>query len=183
MARPVLHDAVTLNHFGAADRLDVLRDRHAHLDEPRWAEEVKREIERGVSPVNPHCKRVLEENWLGVPFEISPQDQKAFLFIWIGLNEGRRPPDQHRGEAESIFLAESHDGVFATDDNGAYDFACNRPKLGSARGIDSIDVLREAVAMGEISVFEASDIAIAIEAAERSLRPPHRRKISPAYFQ
>jgi len=183
MARPVLHDAVTLNHFGSVDRLDVLRGRHAHLDEPRWAEEVKCEIENGVNIRNPQCQRVLDQDWLGEPFEILPKDQKAFLFIWIGLNEGRRPPEQHRGEAESIFLAEAHGGKFLTDDNGAHDFASKRPNLGIARVIDSVDVLREAVEMEDITAELASEIATQMEDADRSLRPLHRGNISPSYFR
>jgi len=183
MARPVLHDAVTLNHFGAADRLDVLQGRHAHLAEPRWAKEVRQEVENGVNTRNPHCQRVLNQVWLGEAHEILPKDQKAFFRIWIGLNEGRQPPEAHRGEAESIFFAELHDGKFLTDDNGAYDFACKRPLLGIARVIDSIDVLRDAVEFDEITAVEASEIATSMENSDRSLRPLHRGRISSEYFQ
>ena len=183
MTRSVLHDAVTLNHFGAADRLDVLESRHAHLDEPRWAEEVRLEVQKGVGQQNPHCQRVLDQDWLGKAYEVPQKDQTALYLLWVGLNDGRRPPEHHQGEAESIFLAEECGGIFLTDDNGAYDFASKRPKLGPGRVIDSVDVLQEAVAMDEISSEVACGISKAIEDAGRSLRRKHHGKLSPGYFE
>ena len=47
MTRRVLHDAVSLKHFAIVDRLDVLEERHGHLEEPRWCEEVHEEIKKG----------------------------------------------------------------------------------------------------------------------------------------
>ena len=39
---PVLHDAVTLRHFAAVERMDVLRACHGHRPEPRWTEGIPR---------------------------------------------------------------------------------------------------------------------------------------------
>ena len=41
---PVIHDAVTLRHFAAVARMDVLEACHGHRPEPRWTEAVRAEI-------------------------------------------------------------------------------------------------------------------------------------------
>lgn len=42
---PVIHDAVTLRHFAAVERMDVLQACHGHRPEPRWTEGIRAEIE------------------------------------------------------------------------------------------------------------------------------------------
>lgn len=181
MADPVLHDAVTLNHFGSVGRLDILQTRHKDHEMPRWAEAVCEEIKEGAQR-HLYCQRVLEADWLGDPATISQSENTKFFHLWIGLNDGQRPPTKHRGEAESIFVAERCHGIFLTDDSEAYAFAKKRPGLGSGRVKDSVDVLRTAVSMDELTAQEATDIALQIEANERYFRKEHQGKISAKYF-
>ena len=42
---PVLHDAVTLRHFAAVERMDILRTCHGHRPELRWTAGIRTEIE------------------------------------------------------------------------------------------------------------------------------------------
>ncbi|MCY3805506.1 MAG: hypothetical protein OXG55_15070 [bacterium] len=180
---PVLHDTVTLRHFAAAANLSVLEVRHGDRPEPRWTEAIKNELESAASAGEDHCSHILDEFWLGRP--AIPSGSREFKTIYrlqVGLNDGRWPAVDHRGEAEGIYFAEKHGGDFATDDNGAYDFARRRPSLGPGRVFDSIHILRSAVAMGEITAVDAAGIADGMEAAGRSFRPEHRVLRSPAYF-
>ncbi len=103
--------------------------------------------------------------------------------LQVGLNEGRKPPQGDRGEAECIYFAEKHGGQFVTDDNNAYSFAVRRVSLGIGRVIDTIQILRIAVANGSLTATDACGIADEIENAGRSFRPEHRIKRSPAYFR
>jgi hypothetical protein len=168
--QPVLYDAVTLRHFGTASRLDVLVLRHAHLDEPRWTEAVHGEI-AAAAHFDAAARDVLAFRWLGNPVAPDAADLAAIMPLWIGLNEGRRPPVDHAGEAETLHFAEKLDAIVATDDNGAYDFVSRR--LGSHRVIDTVAILQDAVAMGEITAAEAAGIAGAIRGAGRHLRRVH----------
>ena len=102
--------------------------------------------------------------------------------LQVGLNDGREPPKGDRGEAEGIYFAEKHNGQFATDDNNAYEFARRRPSVGMGRVIDSIHILRTAVADGDLTAAAAHSIANDIEEAGRSFRPTHRGTRGPDYF-
>lgn len=88
----------------------------------------------------------------------------------------------HEGEAHSIFLAEKMDAVFMTDDNAAFDFAMRRFNLGPGRVKDTVDVLRDSVAMGFITKEIAAATAESMEERDRALRVVHRGKITPNYF-
>lgn len=179
---PVIHDAVTLRHFAAVKRLDVLRACHGHRPEPRWTTRVRAEIESAERAGESHCSDILRETWLGTPAEPSVAELSDVYRLQVGLNDGRRPPKGDRGEAEAIYFAEKHNGLFATDDNHAYEFARRRPSLGPGRVIDSIHILRTAVADGDLTAANAHGIANEIEDAGRSLRPDHRGTRGPDYF-
>ncbi len=178
----VIHDAVTLRHFAAVERIDVLRTCHGHRPEPRWTEGIRAEIESAAQEGESHCADILREAWLGPPAELSAAELTDVYRLQVGLNAGRQPPKADRGEAEGIYFAEKHNGQFATDDNNAYDFARRRPTLGAGRVIDSIHILRTAVADGELTATAAHRIANAIEDAGRSFRPTHRGTRDPDYF-
>jgi len=182
--KPVLHDAVTLRHFAAVSRIDILEARHGQRPPPLWAEAVHEEIRSGVEAGNAYCSDVLEASWLGNPAPVQEADLEPIFSLQVGINQGIYPPDmkRNRGEAESIYFAERHDGQFATDDNAAYKFACRRPSLGPGRVIDSIDILRTAVALGEITATDAFTVAENIEAEGRFFRPEHRIRREPSYF-
>lgn len=64
--------------------------------------------------------------------------------------------------------------------NEAYEFAAIR--LGSENVMDTITILREAVAMHELTANEADQVTDNIEAAGRYLRRAHRQQRGPSYF-
>lgn len=179
---PVLHDAVTLRHFSASGSMGVLEGQHGHKPEPRWTEEIREEIASAARAGESHCSAVLTEAWLGPAATPDTKELAAIYRLQVGLNEGRQPPTAHLGEAEAIYFAEQTGGEFATDDNGAFDFARRRPTLGPGRVMDSVHILRNAVAVGEITAMQAAQIAADIEAAGRYLRPEHRVARGSAYF-
>ena len=179
---PVIHDAVTLRHFAAVARIAVLEARHGHRPEPRWTEAVRAEIESAEGAGESHCSDILVAKWLGPPAAPSGAELADVYRLQVGLNDGRRPPTRDRGEAEAIYFAEKHNGQFATDDHGAYEFARRRPSLGAGRVIDSIHILRTAVADGDLTAADAHLIANEIEDAGRSFRPVHRGTRGPDYF-
>lgn len=179
---PVIHDAVTLRHFAAVRRLDVLEACHGHRPEPRWTETIRAEIESAERSGESYCSDILRETWLGAPAEPSVAELADVYRLQVGLNDGRRPPKGDRGEAEAIYFAEKHNGQFATDDNNAYEFARRRPSLGPGRVIDSIHILQTAVTDGDLTAADAHSIANDIEAAGRSFRRVHRGTRGPDYF-
>ena len=127
--------------------------------------------------------QILGESWLGDPPALTPAERRLVTKLRISLSDGRRPPQGHRGEAESMVLAEKHGGTLATDDNAAYQFATRRPTLGPDRVIDTVDILRSAVEQDIITTQDAVDIADDIEAADRWLRPVHGGRIRTEYFE
>ena len=82
-----------------------------------------------------------------------------------------------------IVLAERHGGAFAADDNAAYQFATRRPGLGHSRVIDTVEILRSAIAQDIITAQDAVDIADDIATADRWLRSMHDGHIRIAYFE
>lgn len=180
MPGPVLHDAVTLLHFGVVGRLDVLKSRHSFLPPPFWTDAVRSEVEAGARLSKPGCAAVLDADWLGEPIVPSSSDLRKVFQLLVGLNDGRRPPTAHGGEAEGIYMAEKLGGTFITDDNAAYDFAYRR--LGPGRVKDAVQVLRESVAMEELDAQEALEIADQIRVAGRDLRRVHPDPLPATYL-
>ena len=179
---PVIHDAVTLRHFAVVKRMDVLRMCHGHRPKPRWTEGIRAEIESAGQEGESHCSDILREAWLGPPAEPTAAELADVYRLQVGLNAGREPPKGDRGEAEGIYFAEKHNGQFATDDNNAYEFARRRPSLGMGRVIDTIHILRTAVADGVLTAADAHEVANEIEDAGRWFRPTHRGTRDPDYF-
>ena len=173
---PVLLDAGLLSTFAAADALDVLENRFQFASRPLWTYEVHKELLRGAS-TSAHCLVVVQTCWLGEPHEARPDDLKYILRYRTALG-GDHP--SNLGEASSVYWAEQLNGRFATDDNAAYDWA--KRKLGDGRVIDTVDILREAVVMDEISAERASTICQLAFDHDRSLRWVHPASPSKIYF-
>lgn len=176
---PVLFDTVTLLHFGTVARLDVLEARFGSRPEPRWTEAVFDEVEAGRGFAASDAV-LAAQAWLGIPIAPSSRDHAGIHTLHVGLNEGRRPPTSHFGEAESIYFADARNGKFVTDDNDAYTFAAR--KLGVGRVMDTIEVLQECVAMAEVPAAEAVNIANGVRNAGRHLRRVHPATLTVAYF-
>lgn len=178
---PVLYDAVTLRHFAVISRIDIVKNRHKNRPEPRWTEGVYLEIKRAAVQTT-YCTAILQEPWLGVPVNPTEVEAKEIYLIQTALKSPGDPLQAHLGEAQSIYFAKKLRGQFATDDNAAYKLAEQQSFLGSANVIDSIDILREAVALYEITAKDADQIANDIEANGRHLRRIHSQPRGPNYF-
>ena len=181
MTTSCLCDAVTLRHFGTIRRLDILATRCSYLDPPYWTQTVADEISYAAQIGQPGCRDILAASWLSTPLTPDEEDLKEVIRLQIGLNDGRRPPTDHAGEAEGIYFAEKLGGRFVTDDNGAYDFAVHR--LGPGRVFDTVDLLREAVAYGDLDDGEALNIVNAIRNSDRDIRRVHPDTLLRRYFQ
>jgi hypothetical protein len=166
-SEPMLFDAVTLRHFGAAGALDVCRELTSARDFPRWTEAVSNEIADCVRINLDECISVQECPWLGPPIEPDVHDLGSVARLQRALSDGAAS-DGNGAEAESIYFTERLGGVFATDDGLAYDFACRR--LGQDHVVDTVDLLRQAVAAGVITSHEAADYAGRITDSGRHLR-------------
>jgi hypothetical protein len=176
-----LCDAVILRHFGEIRRLDVLEARYGYLDPPHWTEAVADEIREASRQGRPGCRAILAASWLLTPLAPEPNELMEIVKLQIGLNEGRRPPTAHMGEAEGIYFAQKLGGRFVTDDNAAYDFAVHR--LGPGRVHDTVDLLREAVSCGDLDDGEALNIVNMIRNSGRSLRRIHPSTMLRQYFR
>lgn len=182
MAEAVLFDAVTLRHFAAAGRLDLCEAYCRARPLPRWTQEVHDEIESALNAGVYHCRRILEAEWLDEPFYPLNADLRPIYEIKVALNDGESYPIEHGGEAESIHVAEKVGGIFATDDNAAYDFATRRPTLGIGRVIDTVDILRSCVASDDARSQDAVSVVRAIQDAQRDLRRCHPVEATADYF-
>ena len=181
MTIPYLCDAVTLRHFGTVSRLDILATRCIFLDPPHWTQAVADEIREAAQLGQPGCRAILAASWLSIPIAPEYEDLKEIVRLQIGLNDGRRPPTAHAGEAEGIYFAAKLGGCFVTDDNGAYDFALHR--LGLGRVHDTVDLLREAVTYGDLDDGEALNVVNAIRNSGRSIRRVHPNTLLRSYFR
>ena len=74
-----LYDAVTLRHFGAIARLDVLEARCRYLDPPHWTQAVYDEINDAVN--SPGCREILNAGWLSSPLVPQSEDQRKILLV------------------------------------------------------------------------------------------------------
>jgi predicted nucleic acid-binding protein len=184
--RPVLYDAVTLRHFATVSRLDLLFACHSEREEPRWTATVKKEVSRAADLGRSECRSILEMSWLGEPVTPAVEDLRAIARLRVALgNAGFEAEDeasdfQHLGEAESIQVALRFDFCFVTDDNDAYSLAKGR--LDSSRVFDTVDLLRLAVANGDLKVSGAIDVANRIRVSGRYLRHTYDRLLTPADF-
>jgi hypothetical protein len=179
MANPRLVDAVSLRHFGITEHLAALKHVLFAYPVPYWTDAVRSEILAGIG--HPDCDNVLAASFLGTPHQILTTELAEVMKIRIALSDGKGRPTEHLGEAESIFLADKFNGAFITDDRAAYDLASRR--LGHCRALDTVDLLREAVAIGYFKSSEAQQVADAIRNSGRMLRRGHPSTFTPEYFE
>ncbi|WP_409491769.1 hypothetical protein [Amycolatopsis sp. cmx-11-12] len=111
--RPLVLDAMCLNHFARADRLDVLRDLLVS-DECRTTYVVIEELRRG-SSAHPALQDALELEWIKVHRLDTLEELECFV-KWaerIGASE------RDRGGASVFAVAELRGGIAITDDQAA----------------------------------------------------------------
>lgn len=179
-SKPMIFDAVTLRHFGAAEALEVCRQLAEPRNFPRWTDAVSSEIARGVRLGREECISVQECAWLGAPQEPDIVDLTAITLLQRALSTGAAA-EGNAGEAESIYFVEHFGGIFATDDNAAFDFACRR--LGRDHVVDTVDLLRQAVSEGVITSHEAADYAERVTHSGRHLRRGRNPHPGWTYFE
>jgi hypothetical protein len=180
MATPRIVDTVVLRHFGTIDRLDILESRLSRYPLPRCSGVIFHEVFRAAEREEDGCQRILESGILGTPHEVKLKDFRAVLDIRRALSFDESDSQEHLGEAEGIFLADRLHGAFITDDGIAYTFA--ETNLGSNRVFDTVDLLREGVAEGELDIYEAKIVADAIRSSGRFLRSGHPPTLWPEFF-
>lgn len=149
MAEPVVLDTGPPSTFARVGRLDLLRERLA--GRAILSGEVVAELERGVKAF-PALQDVLDADWVEIrpPFD-KPDDLILVERLRMAIVGSAHDPRKNLGEAATIILAQKLDAHVAIDD---YDGA----NLARARGlivVDSIRLLQESIAMGEISCAEA----------------------------
>lgn len=186
MAASILYDTVTLRHFAACNRLDIVADLSTAYSPPFWVEEVHREVQeiatKQIGPARTQCRYILSQTWLGDPHEPLTADQLEIFSIRTALDMGfGGRPSQHLGEAQTIYVAEQLGAVVATDDGPAFMYAQQRLAAGNV--IDTVDLLRMAVAAGLVTADEAADLAARIRAAGRFLRRVHQATLTADNFQ
>lgn len=179
MTGPRLLDAVTLRHFGCIESMSILESRTTDRPHPRWTFAVREEIWAGMGRHD--CDVVLSSAFLGPPHQVPMAEFVEVYRLQVALSSGRQPAGaQHLGEAEGIYAADKLNGEFITDDNAAYDLAVKR--LGPARVLDTVDLLRECVRHGEMTASETQHVADAIRNSGRSLRRVHPLTLTADYF-
>jgi len=163
-----LYDSVTLQHFAVANSLDLLRSVHASAGEPRWTEQVRREVQNGTNRLlsDAHCRAVLDFTWLAEPVS---GDAVETLRLRAVLGDGT-DSDDHLGEAESIVVARSLRAIFVTDDGPAYDFAAHRSNLGPSYVQDACTILWTAASMRLIDEPGIERFHHAVFDAQRTMR-------------
>jgi predicted nucleic acid-binding protein len=167
----VIIDACTLWNFAVVERLDLLDARYSHRG-VRWTESIQLEVRRHVRE-EPLLQAVLNAEWLGEPMEISgsPQVLQRIDRIRRGLQASPAdPPTLHLGEAEVIDILETEhpSWVFITDDGPAGDLAKRR----GLNVLDSVSVLADCYASGEIGCPEAYELLREMAAKGRGVRVP-----------
>lgn len=184
----VLFDTGTLRNFAACDALDLLRRICGEWEGPYWVEAVQAEVRRASihkqGRERTQCRYILSTihgAWLGEPIEPEVDGQRQIFAIRTALASGLGGHAmEHLGEAQSIWVAEQVGARFATDDGPAFDFAARR--LGSARVVDTVQLLRHGVGNGALTSAEACDHAQRMRAMDRILRPGHPAPLRPSDF-
>ena len=132
------------------------------------------------------CRSILDSGWFGEPIQPLTEDLVPIARLQVALGnsgyeaEDEREASRHRGEAESIQLARRLHYWFVTDDNDAHRIACFR--LGAERVFDTVDLLRLAVANGDLTPREAVEVSVRIRAQDRYLRRPYERLLTQRDF-
>lgn len=150
----LVFDAMCLNHFARAERLDVLRDVLAGTT-CLTTHVVREEIRAGVQ-AHPLLETVLHSDWLGLARLDSLEEIKCFA-KWV-----RRIGSSERdlGEASVFSAAELCSGIAITDDRHAV-------AVGRAHGLEvhgTVWLLARAIQDGKLTEVAAGSIVDALSA-------------------
>jgi predicted nucleic acid-binding protein len=167
-------DNTVLCNFAAVDRLSLLEK---VLDgRGRWTQAVAYEAERSSRHLPP-LRTVAADGWLGEPIEIDDPRETELVDRLRRLVFGGNPrrPLQHLGEAETLTLIQHRsafaESVWITDDGEAGRFARRK----GITVLDTVDIIREAVAGGVVVAHEGHRLLCAMTSRGRHLRGVPRR--------
>lgn len=171
MAEAVFLDNTVLCNFAAVHRLALLE---SHLrGRGRWVEAVADEARRSAAHL-PDLGDLVARPWLGPPVEIDdPVAMTRVEHLRRDVFGGTAAaPRKHLGEAQTCFLlrevAEWRGSVWASDDRDAVEFA----RFQGISTLETLDVVREIVADGDLTPRGALDLMKAMAGADRVLRLP-----------
>lgn len=179
VGRRVFIDAVTLNHFASVGNLDLLRRCCRIYLPPLWVEEVCHEVLHEANPFRDVIRA--GSDWLGDPQVPVTEDLRGIVRLQIGLNGGEAEVTSHLGEAQSIYFARVLGADFITDDGPAFDFA--QQQLGVGRVRDTIDLLRGAVAMDDLTAAAAAELANEVLDNDRWFRSGRPTNLDERFFE
>ncbi|WP_182883571.1 MULTISPECIES: hypothetical protein [unclassified Microbispora] len=145
-------DAMCLNHFARAERLDVLRDLLAGIT-CLTTHVVREEIRAGVED-HPALQAVLDTDWLNIARLDSLEEISCFA-KWV---QRIGSSDRNLGEASVFSAAELARGIAITDDREAV-------RVGRAHGLEvhgTIWLLARAERDGKLNEVAAGNIVDAL---------------------
>lgn len=171
MTEYLFPDNTVLCNFAVVERLDLLR---SALDgQGRWTEAVAFEASRSAEALPPLLTVPLE-GWLGDPIEVTePKEIRAIArirrIVFGGTDD---KPLRHLGEAQTCYII-GHWASFA----GSWWISDDRASLRYARrqhitARETIDIVRMAVASGEIDAAAALRLMMDMADCDRALRLP-----------
>jgi predicted nucleic acid-binding protein len=178
MAQTVLlFDAGPLWSFAIVARLDILEARYA--GRAGWTKEVRDEILRNSSSVSA-LQPILTAVWLGQPIDVGSLDPSRQLellrqveIVRQTLTGARSHPRKNLGEASTIVAAVETNSIVAIEDGDGAAAARFR-KLTVIR---TDGILRECVALGELSCDEAWQVYQDMVNGDRILPRLTRRQL------
>jgi hypothetical protein len=171
MTEHLFPDNTVLCNFAVVDRLDLLR---SVLDgRGRWTEAVAYEASRSAAKL-PSLRRLAAEGWLDEPVEITdPKDIRKIAQIRRAVFDGADDePLKHLGEAQSCYVIKNWASFagswWISDDREALRYA----RFQNITTRETIDIMRMAVADGDISAPDAFGLMNQMADSDRYLRLP-----------
>lgn len=172
----IFFDACTLRNFAVVGRLDLLEKQFS--GRAAWTDGTEIEIRRSAQH-SPQVQSLLGAHWLGSPVvvgELPPAAQQVDR-LRRAIGGGVARPLEHLGEAQAIHALIGTDGIFATDDRKAADFARRK----GIRTLDSSDLLRECFEAGLVGCPEAFEVLQLMARAGRGVAvPPGHMYVCPS---
>lgn len=164
-------DNTVLCNFGVVDRLDLLKS--VLNGRGRWTEAVEYEAYRSTRFIAP-LTTLFTDGVLGEAIEVSEEsDTRNVERIRRGVFGGAEDkPLRHLGEAQTCYVIKTWDEF-----DGSWWISDDRESLRYARaqGIttaETLDLVRIAVANGDVEASEAFDLMTDMVARQRKLRMP-----------
>jgi hypothetical protein len=171
MTEHLFPDNTVLCNFAAVDRLDLLKS--VLGGRGRWTEAVAYEASRSAAKL-PSLRALPYEGWLDEPIEIiDPKDIQKIAQIRRAVFDGTDDePLKHLGEAQTCYVIKNWASLagswWISDDIDALRHA----RFQNITTRETIDIIRIAVADGDIGAAEAFRLMNQMADSDRHLRLP-----------